>query len=115
MARWAPTPLRPSPRGSLVAAMASTPPKSRPSRPMWPRASILGAPCWPLHCMISEVNDRWPSKAGLWIVLAWVASSLIENGGLTLAIRRVLVPHRGEVEEPRALDLPDEVLDTARV
>ncbi|PYM96461.1 MAG: hypothetical protein DME08_13515 [Candidatus Rokuibacteriota bacterium] len=51
--------------------------------------------------MISEVNDRWPSKAGLWIVLAWVASSLIENGGLTLAIGE-FSSHTGERSKSRA-------------
>src|SRR5438034_105853 len=47
----------PMPPGVDVAATASTPPKSFRSRPMWPMASIVGAPCWPLKYMISEAHD----------------------------------------------------------
>ena len=38
----------PMPAGVDVAATASTPPWSFRSRPMWPIASMVGAPCWPL-------------------------------------------------------------------
>src|SRR3989454_9509202 len=47
----------PMPPGVDVAVTASTPPKSFRSRPMWPMASIVGAPCWPLKYMISEAHD----------------------------------------------------------
>src|SRR5256712_1983014 len=47
----------PMPPGVDVAVTASTPPKSFRSRPMWPMASIVGAPCWPLKYMTSEAHD----------------------------------------------------------
>src|SRR5947208_15008364 len=47
----------PMPPGVDVAATASTPPKSFRSRPIWPTASIVGEPCWPLKYMISEAHD----------------------------------------------------------
>src|SRR6185503_14932056 len=86
MSRCAPTPLRPMPRVSAVAAAASTPPNSLPSRPMWPMASMLGAPCWPLHCWISEVKDSLPPSPNAPRVLACVAFKVMVYGGLTLAI-----------------------------
>src|SRR6185436_7751814 len=86
MSRCAPTPLRPMPRVSLVALAASTPPNSSPLWPMWPIASIEGAPCCPLHCWISEVKESWPSESKVPRVPACVAFSTIEYGGLTLAI-----------------------------
>ena len=57
IASCAPIPLVPMPSGLLVDAAASTPPKSFPSRPMCPIASMLGAPCWPLKCITSDVNE----------------------------------------------------------
>src|SRR6267142_1551927 len=60
MSRFAPTPLRPMPSGLLVDLAASMPPNSNPLWPMWPIASILGAPCWPLQRITSPVNESWP-------------------------------------------------------
>jgi len=74
------------PRRSAVAAAASTPPKSRPLWPMCPMASMLGAPCWPLQCWTSAVNESFPPSPKTPRVPAWVAASDMEYVGLTLAI-----------------------------
>src|SRR6185436_12103780 len=74
MSRFAPTPLRPTPSGLLVDLAASTPPKSRPLCPMWPIASMLGAPCWPLQRITSPVNESCPPSPKVPRVLVWLAA-----------------------------------------
>ena len=90
IASCAPTPLAPMPSGFEVDAAASTPPKSLPSRPMCPIASMLGAPCWPLKCMTSAVKESWPPSPNVPRVFACVAASANAYGGLTEAIGDVI-------------------------
>src|SRR5215831_11554841 len=53
---------------------------------MWPIASIVGAPCWPLKNIISEAHDTW--LPGAWpkisYVILWVRLSANEYGGFRL-------------------------------
>src|SRR5882724_8021461 len=73
----------PMPPGVDVAVTASTPPKSFRSRPMWPMASIVGAPCWPLKYMISDAHDtRLPGACPKisWVIRC-VRLSANEYGG----------------------------------
>src|ERR1043165_2239696 len=80
---------------SLVDLNASTPPKSLPLWPMWPIASMLGAPCCPLKRITSPANVSWPLSPNRLSVLVWFAapsfgSRVIEKVGFTPAIGELM-------------------------
>src|SRR5688572_1869314 len=53
-------------------------------------ASMLGAPCWPLHSMTSEVKESWHLSSNVHRVFSCVALSANEYFGLTPAMGEFL-------------------------
>src|SRR6266849_6214379 len=108
--RLAPTPLAPMPSGLLVAAAASSPPKSFPSRPICPIASMLAAE------MLHLGGER---------KLAAVAEGAARVGVRGSEAKRIERIHRcdgrgdlpvvGEVDQARSLERAQKRLNLPRV